>query len=463
MPEASPLEARLDRFLAGAERASLLTPGMRGDFDRVAVEYADQAELAAGEDVQGVTARVVAVALASGAGAAALSPCPGWPVLRELSASRVGAGWLTIVRFADRVDVGAVLAAMARQVPAGQRDFSPIGFEHTPSDAAVSLAEVTRGGPLTPDRVAGLRTRAGIGVGPEDAPRAVHALARAGVPLTGEPSPRVDPAIGALVGLGAERLASGRQAREEHSIELRRAAWALDPDPAAPAVSVLLATKRPEMVEHALAQIGRQRGVARLEVVLATHGFTVDLARARASLPKGCHVTLAPAEATTCFGDVLAGAAQRADGDVVLKMDDDDWYSPDFVADLLLARRYSGADVVGMPADVQFIEPADTTVRRGTRTECFATFVAGGTLLVPVDLLEEIGGWRSVRRFVDAQLLAGARAAGASIYRTHGLGYLLRRRASGHTWEVDLAELLDPERVAERWSGFVPSRLLELG
>jgi hypothetical protein len=67
-----------------------------------------------------------------------------------------------------------------------------------------------------------------------------------------------------------------------------------------------------------------------------------------------------------------------------------------------------------------------------------------------------------VRRYVVAQLIAAVQRAGAATYRTHGLGYLLRRNASGHTWQVDDDYLLDPSRVAEIRPGFSPSRLLEV-
>ena len=82
-------------------------------------------------------------------------------------------------------------------------------------------------------------------------------------------------------------------------------------------------------------------------------------------------------------------------------------------------------------------------------------------MLVERGLLREVGSFRSVRRYVDAQLIAAIQRAGAATYRTHGLGYLLRRNASGHTWQVDDDYLLDPARVAEIRPGFAPSRLLE--
>ena len=90
------------------------------------------------------------------------------------------------------------------------------------------------------------------------------------------------------------------------------------------------------------------------------------------------------------------------------------------------------------------------------------TLVAGGTLLLDRGLLRSLGDFRRVRRFVDAQLLAGVEAAGGRIYRTHGLGYVLRRTGAGHTWQRDDEEFRRPDIVASEWAGFQPSLALEV-
>ncbi|MFC7644639.1 hypothetical protein ACFQX6_31070 [Streptosporangium lutulentum] len=61
---------------------------------------------------------------------------------------------------------------------------------------------------------------------------------------------------------------------------------------------------------------------------------------------------------------------------------------------------------------------------------------------------------------MDAAFLKAAHAAEARIYRTHGLGYMLRRSVStDHTWRLSLAHFL---RVASnQWRGFRPSLILD--
>ena len=127
-----------------------------------------------------------------------------------------------------------------------------------------------------------------------------------------------------------------------------------------------------------------------------------------------------------------------------------------------MARRFSGADVVGMPSEFVYLHHDDLTVRRNHPSEIFARFVAGGTLLMDRGLLRSVGDFRRVRKFVDAQLLAGVEAAGGRIYRTHGLGYVLRRTGEGHTWVRDDEEFRRPDIVASEWTGFRPSLALEV-
>ena len=328
---------------------------------------------------------------------------------------------------------------------------------------------------VTEAAIAALRDVQGLRVDLTTAdPQVVAQLAAAGVPLLATGS---NPALGPSLSdaLADKPDLDDALAREEHSVTVRRAAllehstvaWrarlaerAGVRHVARPQVSVLLTTMRPHQLDFALRQLARQRD-ADFELVLATHGWEADEAQVRAALP-GREVVLVPRSKDTFFGDVLNDAHEAASGDVLLKVDDDDWYGPHAVVDLLLARRYSGADVVGMPSEFVHLAELGITTRRNHPTEIFNRFVAGGTIMADREVVRSVGGFRPVRRFVDAQLLSGIEAAGGRIYRTHGLGYVLRRVATGHhTWQVD-AESFRKEGIVDReWTGFHASRELE--
>ncbi len=487
-------------------------PGSPGKYPRVLVSVADVAALRACEVARGVKAPVVGVYVASASAALSLRPKPEWPRLVALRSNEAadGRGWITVLRFARPVAVAEVVAELGRQAvwpdrrgneglwvvgsekveadvlsataydgvgPLDERVLNPIGFLADAPDPVVDLAALDLSRGVTAGLVASLRSVSGVDVSWEvpEVESAVAGLAMAGVPLRSATEVphglrHLAPTLTARVDL------TDPVAREEHSIELRRAALRSYSESSwrrrvaddvgirvatEPSVSVVLATKRPEMLDHALAQIARQRGVDSLEVVVAPHGFELEAVR----LPEAsavCSVTVLPQPESAVFGDVLAAAVEAASGDVVLKMDDDDWYSPDFIADLLLARRYSGAELVGCAAEYHYLTEQDLTIKRGHPAECYARFVAGGTMMIDRALLRAVGSFRSVPRWVDAQLLAAVLAAGGAVYRTHGLGYVLRRNPTGHTWEADLDFLLDPARVAASYRGFTPSRLLTL-
>ena len=511
----------LQKFLAQSPDSALLVtsssaPVEPGRWDRVLVSVRDRGELRSLSLGAGVRSPVVGVFVTSGEGPVTLVPRPEWPALQGIRARGVDDGWLTVLRFERPVDVGGVVAELGRQSvwpdrvgnrgvwvagldapgegvaldvvspgaareigPYDERVLNPIGFDPLAGGRSVSLGSLDLRAGVTEGLVASLRSAAGVEVSwdSSDAPGAVAGLALAGVPLVASSVPPGVFGADFAGSLTAPVDLADPLAREEHSIVQRRLAFdtfstlaarrahgAATGVPVAtqPAVSIVLATRRPEQVEFALRQVAKQRGVDSLELVLAPHGFTPDEGVVRSLVPSRVAVQVLPHLETTAFGDVLAAACRAAGGDVLLKMDDDDWYGPDVVADLLRARAYSGAELVGMAAELHYLSGEDLTVKRGHQVECYASFVAGGTMMVERALLREVGSFRSVRKFVDAQLLASVTAAGAAIFRTQSLGYLLRRNPTGHTWDADLAYLLDPSRVQRTWSGFVPSRLMEI-
>ncbi|WP_271216636.1 glycosyltransferase family 2 protein [Streptosporangium carneum] len=312
---------------------------------------------------------------------------------------------------------------------------------------------------------------------------AVTGLAAAGVPLHAPVSPAwVDPGLARLLAAwtpqesprgeppknGGPRSVTVLR-REEHSVRLRRhglarrspEAGAATPAKTTPKVSVVMSSMRPHLLGSALAQIAGQRRVE-VEVLLGLHGVPADHGAVRRAVGEsGLPVTVIEADAATPFGEVLNLAASKADGEYVAKWDDDDWYGPEHLADLLLARSYAGADIVGVAAEFFYLEPLNVTIRRTDYTsEVWSDHVAGGTILVDRAGFRESGGFPALPRGVDAGFLKAAHARGARIYRTHGLGYVLRRAMSvEHTWRLSLAHFL---RVASnQWRGFRPSLILE--
>ncbi len=451
----SELAGPAQSFLDQAPDALLVTAGSAvepGKYSRVLVAVADRGQLRelarAGTMPGEVRSSTIAVWLDSATSALTFQPrpTPNGPSLTAIRSRAEEGGWLCVLRFDRPISVGVVVAELARQSvvasrrvlpesPVDLRVINPIGFVADSTGPVVSLSTLDLSRGVTEGLVRSLRPALGVRVDTDLDPVARLALSAAGVPLDlDEPD---------------------RAAREEHSIVARRAAIdVIVPPSTRPSVSIVMATKRPEMLEHALAQVRQQRGVDRLELVLAPHGFDPGHVSDVQS-----DVQVVPQPEAVVFGDVLNAAVAAASGDVVLKMDDDDWYAPDFVADLLRARAYSGADLVGTADEFYYLADRDLTVQRRHPGEFYTQWVAGGTLMLDRALLREVGGFAPVPKHVDRHLLDALLAVGATIYRTHGLGYVLRRNSGGHTYDADLDKILDPTQVVATWPGFHPSRL----
>jgi hypothetical protein len=205
-----------------------------------------------------------------------------------------------------------------------------------------------------------------------------------------------------------------------------------------PTISILLATRRPDDLAQALEMISRQRH-PRLQLVVGLHGASwTDEAESMVRSAGIADVRIRRFDSDCNLGDVLAGLAELSDGEFVTKWDDDDWYDADHIGDLLLAADYSGADLVGKAAEFVRLESIGLTIRRFARgAESMSTTIAGGTLLLRRSVLDEVGGWPSAVRQVDRLLIDRVLRHHGSVYRTHGFGYVLRRRSDGHTWSVD--------------------------
>jgi hypothetical protein len=317
------------------------------------------------------------------------------------------------------------------------------------------------GGPVSASRIRAAAAATGV---------CVVALERA---VPGEDEPLVVPATAASAIDVVHRLLTDRDERERRSIAGRRAALterthgatflkileslALPARPE-PLVSVVVATNRPAQLVHVHRSFEAQ-SYPEKELILVLHGDGFP-----DQLPEGPQPPTAVVRlpATVSLGDCLNAGIRASRGDLVAKMDDDDHYGPDHLRDLVLAWRYSGADLVGKRVEYVHIEQEDLTVRRPPRfPERYTSHVSGPSLLMTAELARRVG-FRSVRRRVDTTLCERVQELGGRIYRTHSRDLVLARHTDPHTWDVDHDELVTDAEAAHPgldrvWASSSPS------
>ncbi|MHA7180898.1 glycosyltransferase family protein [Arthrobacter sp. MDB2-24] len=210
-----------------------------------------------------------------------------------------------------------------------------------------------------------------------------------------------------------------------------------------PTLSALVPTLRQGQLKHICRMIGSQTGV-RAQLVLLAHGIPLPepKVRAMASAYGIDDVVFLAEPAETTLGACLNRCVAAADGQVLAKMDDDDHYGPNYLSDQLFALEYSGADAVGKQAHYMHLTASDAVIlRSGEREHRFTDFVMGPTIVAHAELLRN-NPFPDLRSGEDTAFLRNVSAGGGTIYSADRFNYVQVRNGSGHTWQIDDAELL---------------------
>lgn len=231
-----------------------------------------------------------------------------------------------------------------------------------------------------------------------------------------------------------------------------------------PRVSIILATRRVEMSEAYRRNIAAQ-DYPNLEVIIVLNNdayeeASVGEAFARIPLPQLLRVP-----AAHHLGACLNRGVESATGQYVAKMDDDDFYGPSYISDLVLTALESGADVTGKKATFVNLRGGQEYCLRGSqfrnrwlwpltaeggRNLCprqiskYCSTVAGATLFVKRDAVREFPFDETAPSGSDTMFQLACRRAGMTTYASDEFNFCYVRHpgAEGHLWKITRADLL---------------------
>jgi glycosyltransferase involved in cell wall biosynthesis len=217
-----------------------------------------------------------------------------------------------------------------------------------------------------------------------------------------------------------------------------------------PSVSVVIATVRSNDLENILNQILKQT-LPKFEVLLGVHDIELNtkhkalIKKLGARKVKVSHQKFAK---SATLGEILSTLCESATGEYISKIDDDDYYGPEHLRDLVDTALDTKAEVVGRAMNYVYLEPLSLTVRRYSpngiqAVELWSEWVCGGTILVKRDAAKAAGFFGKGTTAVDKYLLSHVTENGGKIYRTFGAGYIYRRSFTAHTYVTNYSKYLN--------------------
>lgn len=215
-------------------------------------------------------------------------------------------------------------------------------------------------------------------------------------------------------------------------------------------VSCLLVSKRPEIVSSALRRLKAQTYSHR-EIIVLMHGAEIPSSLFK-EVDSSDDVQLMSAPASLCLGECINLAFQRSSGKFWFKFDDDDYYGPRYLEDMMRYASVLDHEIMGKPMafhhfasdDALYCDPAQYRLASTLHTAGWEDgVVCGATLGGRREVLESIAFPVGRRHGADSAFLEACRREGLKLLAGDPFNFVACRGVDSgqHTWVGNEAEV----------------------
>lgn len=298
--------------------------------------------------------------------------------------------------------------------------------------------------------------------------RRVYELLACGTPVISTPSRALEEQFSGIVQIAnnaeeankiAERLLSNewewlrlshmgyREVMKKHTYSHRAAqikqALGCAEEKIEPLVSIIMASNRPHFIDRITTNIRRQN-YGRIEVIIVIQGYSKEEEEHLSKKLKETNSNiirykLVRDDSDSTLGSRLNLAASFTSGEYLAKMDDDDFYFENYLADMLIPFSFGDYGLVGKKETFFFLESQNKTIVRFKGEQHKSTdFVSGATLVFKRAVYEQIR-FADLNKGEDTNLINSIKSLGMKIYATDPFNFIAFRSkdTQNHTWQVD--------------------------
>ncbi|MDF2546944.1 MAG: hypothetical protein K0R93_1842 [Anaerosolibacter sp.] len=209
-------------------------------------------------------------------------------------------------------------------------------------------------------------------------------------------------------------------------------------------VTCIVSTNRQKFIDNVFDNYMRQTYEDK-ELVVVLNKNDMDMERWLEKARNNPSITIYHIDENQTLGACLNFAISKARYDTISKMDDDDYYGPNYLLDLMNTFQYTKADIVGKHAYYIYFEESKAFALKFKDYEnCYVNLIAGATLTFKKSVFSKIQFSTDRKAGCDSKFLIDCKQHGFKIYSSDRFNFCVCRRADikDHTYQIDEEEYL---------------------
>lgn len=255
--------------------------------------------------------------------------------------------------------------------------------------------------------------------------------------------------VSRIMGFGKVRIGSGRatfrisrKGGQYQIISSTRGSAGWAEERSTPGVTVITCTNRPDSLENILGNYLRQNHSPR-ELIIVVNNDGINIEDWSRRTEGHSDIKILQLGSNHTLGECLNYAVDHSGYDYVAKCDDDDYYAPKYLSDLMPLFATTGAQIVGKCSMFVYFEGSQTLAIALPGNENIpVSGVAGATMIISKQVFKQVKF--TVTNFgEDSMFLQECVERGIPIFAGDRYNFVcIRGNPDQHTWQVDEAEYL---------------------